>query len=132
VGSWEGALVAASSSPPSSMAWVGAGVAGIGRGETREHGYSTRARSNSAAPVILISLDFLLPPFDEMSTRTQNSNFSNLTLWVLIILDKVPCHIFVLEKQGVLQKFIFQIGYGFCFRFKLWLKFEWCSDLKFL
>jgi hypothetical protein len=54
-------------------------------------------------------VDSSLPVFDEMPARTQNSNFSNLPPWVLIILDKVPRHIFVLEKEGVLQKFIFQI-----------------------
>jgi hypothetical protein len=50
--------------------------------------------------------------------------FQNFQVWVLIILDKIPWHIFVVKKEWVLQKFIFQIGYGFCFRFKLWLKFE--------
>jgi hypothetical protein len=81
------------------MAWVGAEGAGIDRGTVQEHGYSTGASSNSASTVALIWFDLLLPVFDEMPARTQNSNFSNFPLWVLIILDKVPCHIFVLEKE---------------------------------
>jgi hypothetical protein len=75
--------------------------------------------------------DFLLLVFDGMPARTQNLNFQNFPLWVLIILDKVPSHIFVMKKGWVLQKFKFQTWYSSWFRFKLWLKFEWGSSLKF-
>jgi hypothetical protein len=98
VGSWEGALVANLAAPPFPLAWVGAEGVGIDRGVAREHGYSIWSSRNSAAPVKLISLDFLLPPFDEMPARTKNLIFQNFQVWVLIILDKVPRHIFVLEK----------------------------------
>jgi hypothetical protein len=80
------------------MAWVGAGVAGIGRGETREHGYSTEASSNSAGTVASIWFDPLLPVLDRMPARTQNLIFQIFQVWVLIILDKVPRHIFVIVK----------------------------------
>jgi hypothetical protein len=80
---------------------------------------------------VWFDFDLLLPVLNEMPARTQNSNFQNFPLWVLIILAKVPSHIFVMEKGWVLQEFIFQIWYVQWFRFKLWLKFEWGSNLKF-
>jgi hypothetical protein len=97
-GCWEGALGANLRFPPLLLAWVGAGGAGVDRGEAKEHGDSAGASQHSAAPVILISFDLLLPVFDEMPARTQNLNFQNFPLWVLIILDKVPSHIFVTVK----------------------------------
>ena len=97
-GYWEGALGANLVFPPLLQAWVGAGGAGVDRGDAKEHGYSAGANQNSAATVESIWFDFFLPVFDEMPARTQNSNFQNFPLWVLIILDKVPSHIFVIVK----------------------------------
>jgi hypothetical protein len=93
-----GALGANLAVPPLLLAWVGAEDTGIDQGTVQQHGSSAWASSNSAAPVILISFDLLLPVLDEMPARTQNLNFQNFPLWVLIILDKVPSHIFVTGK----------------------------------
>jgi hypothetical protein len=54
-GCWDGALGAILVSPPLLLAWVGAGDAGIDRGEAKEHGDSAGASQHSAAPVKFIS-----------------------------------------------------------------------------
>jgi hypothetical protein len=43
-------------------------------------------------------VDSSLPVFDEMPARTQNLIFQIFQVWVLIILDKIPRHIFVTVK----------------------------------
>jgi hypothetical protein len=100
---------AASSSPPSSKAWVGAEGAGIDRISSQGMATGVERARTVILTVKQDLVDFLLPVFDEMPARTQSLNFQNFPLWVLIILDKVPRHIFVTVKGGVLQKFIFQI-----------------------
>jgi hypothetical protein len=49
-----GSRGAVSSSPPSSMAWVGAEGAGFDRGTVQEHGNRVGASKNSATTVNLI------------------------------------------------------------------------------
>jgi hypothetical protein len=100
---------AASSSPPSSKAWVGAEGAGIDRISSQGMATCVERARTVILTVKQDLVDFLLPVFDEMPARTQSLNFQNFPLWVLIILDKVPRHISVTVKGGVLQKFIFQI-----------------------
>jgi hypothetical protein len=64
-GSWG----AVSSSPPSSMAWVGAEGTGFDRGTVQRHGNRVAASQNSAATVDSIWFDLSLPVFDEMPAR---------------------------------------------------------------
>jgi hypothetical protein len=44
-------------------------------------------------------VDSSLPVFDRMPARTPNLIFQNFQVWVLIILDKIPWHIFVVKKE---------------------------------
>jgi hypothetical protein len=46
-GYWEGALGAFLLHSPLLLAWVGAGEAGLDRGEAKEHGYRRGANQNS-------------------------------------------------------------------------------------
>jgi hypothetical protein len=108
-GYWEGALGANLVVPPLLLAWVGAEGAGVDRGEIKEHGDSAGASQHSAALVKFISFGFASASARRNARKNSNLNFQNFPLWVLIKLDKVPSHIFVTVKGGVLQKFIFQI-----------------------
>jgi hypothetical protein len=56
-----GVLVLFSSSPPFSMAWVGAEGTGLDRGTVQEHGYSRRANGDSDPHSEFDLLDFHLP-----------------------------------------------------------------------
>jgi hypothetical protein len=72
---WEGALGANLIFPPLLLAWVGAGGAGVDRGDAKEHGYRRGVNQNNAATVESIWFDFFLPVFDEMPARSLNFNY---------------------------------------------------------
>jgi hypothetical protein len=55
---WEGALGAFLLLPPLLTAWVGAGDAGLDRGDAKEHGYRRGANQNSATTVKLDLVGF--------------------------------------------------------------------------
>jgi hypothetical protein len=66
-----------------------------------------------------------------MLARSLNLNFWNFPLWVINILAKVPVIFLLQRKVEFCRNLICIFEYSHCFRFKLWLKFEWCSGLNF-
>jgi hypothetical protein len=78
-GYWEGALGANLAFPPLLLAWVGAGGAGVDRGDAKEHGDGARASQHSAAPVKLISFDLLSASARRNARKNSKFEFSKFS-----------------------------------------------------
>jgi hypothetical protein len=62
--------------------------------------------------------------FDTKSARSQNLNFRNFQIGLVIILDGDSETIFVRSRGGVLLQGYFEFGVVLCFRFNLLQMFE--------
>jgi hypothetical protein len=76
---WEGALGANLAFPPLLLAWVGAGGAGVDRGEAKEHGDSAGVSQHSAAPVTLISFRFASASVRRNARKNSKFEFSKFS-----------------------------------------------------
>jgi hypothetical protein len=65
--------------PPLLLAWVGAGGAGVDRGEAKEHGDSAGASQHSAAPVKLIQFGFASASVRQNARKNSKFEFSKFS-----------------------------------------------------
>jgi hypothetical protein len=89
------------------FSWLGLGQRGLGSTAAVSTSMATGQR-RTATVIITVNSIFVCQVFDEMPARDLNSNFLKFPLWVISILAKVSSAIFVLKKEHVLQKFVFE------------------------